>query len=423
MTNIIGKKKCLVFDYGSYVAVAQRLAEPDGFGAVYYYVPKVYNGFPDHRPYDIGRNVENITVVDEWAEVIHDVDIVVFCDAHEPALQEYFVSIGKRVFGSKYACKLETDRKFLKETIASVGLPVNEYEVAYGLDALEGILQQRENVYVKSSLRGDMETWHHENWILSKGEIQRMRKNLGVYANRETYIVESPIESLAEIGIDSFVINGEVPELVLTGIELKDTGYVGKIVPYDTLPKQLKLVSEKLAPIFSSMEYRGAHSNEVIVSGDKKGYLLDLTNRQPNPPTDLYLKLYTNFPQMVWDVAGSFIPKIEYEYPWGVQFIIKSDLATTEPSPIIVPDAYRDNVKLKNCTIAEDGAWYYTPLGIEMKEIGSVIGWGKTMKQAVKMAQEAAEAIKGFDIKINTDCIGLAEEQLERLEKAGIRLF
>lgn len=423
MTNIINKKKCLVFDYGSYLSVAQRLAEPDGFGTVYYYVPKVHNGFPDHKPYDIGRNIENIIVVDEWAEVIHDVDIVVFTDVYEPALQEYFVSVGKRVFGAKYACKLETDRKFLKETIESVGLPSGEYQIAYGLDELEEILKGTENVYVKSSLRGDMETWHHENWILSKGELQRMRKNLGVYANQETYIVETPIESLAEIGIDSFVINGEVPEKVLTGIELKDTGYVGKIVPYDTLPKQLKLVSEKFAPVFSSMEYRGAHSNEVIISSDKKGYLLDFTNRCPQPPTDLYLKLYTNFPQVVWDIAGGFIPKIEYEYSWGVQFIIKSDLATDEPSPIIVPEQYKENVRLKNCTIADDGAWYYTPIGIEMKEIGSVIGWGKTMNQAIKMATEAAENIKGFDIKINTDCISMAQEQLDRLEKAGIKLF
>src|SRR5690348_982683 len=203
-------KKALVIDYGSYISFAQRLArEEDGFGEIFYHVPKIFNGYPSYKPYDIGRNVEGITVVEEWASVIDDVDICLFPDVYEPALQEYFKSIGKAVFGSKYAGELEYDRVLLKNKIDELGLPLGEYWIAKGVDELESILKEHENVYVKSSHRGVSETWKSTNYLLSKGEINRLRTNLGAYANEEVFVVESKLESLAEVGIDTFCINGD----------------------------------------------------------------------------------------------------------------------------------------------------------------------------------------------------------------------
>lgn len=416
----INEVVCLVFDYGNYFSIAERLGRIDGFAKVYYFMPKISNGFPDARPLEIGRNVNNVEVVNEWASVINQVDIVVFPDSHEPALQVFFQSIGKKVYGCRYGCELEHDRRGTRELMKELGLPLNDYLVAYGLDNLESILREKENVFVKSSLRGNMETWKHENYLLSKGELRRMKTSFGTYANKETFIIEEPIESIAEVGIDTMVIDGIYPSESLTGLELKDTGYYGMIVPYISLPRQLKNVTDKFSDVFRDLGYRGAYANEVIISTDKKGYLLDTTARHPQPPTDLMLEIYENFPQIVWDVANGIVPIIKYKYRHGVQLIIKSDLARTELSPVIVPDEFKRFVKIKNLIIDDDGVYYYQPLGLEMQEIGSVIGMGNSMQEALDMAKIIAGEIKGFDIKIKTDCISDAMDQIQRLKQYGI---
>lgn len=410
----------LCYDYGNYFSVADRLAREDGFGTVYYFCPKTINGYPDHKPLDIGRNVESVIKVKEWAECIHHVDLIVFCDSHEPELQLYFESIGKKVFGCRRACELEHNKGLLLDTQKEIGLPVGIYYKMIGIDALDDFLKGIENVYVKSELRGDMETWKHKNYALSKGELIRMRNHMGPYQSQENYIVVDPVESIAEIGVDTFCIDGKYPHNVFTGIEVKDSAFIGCITEYNSLPIQLKDVTDKLSDIFNGLSYRGAHSNEVIIGKDKRGYCIDLTNRFPQPPSDLYMELYINFPQIIWQVACGIVPDIEYKYKWGVQLIIKSELAKTDPSPIIVPEEYKKYVKIKNLVIDEDGTWNYVPLDIAMCEIGSCVGFGNTMKEAINMAKKVADSIQGFDIKIDADCLEKAQEQINNLKKIGI---
>jgi hypothetical protein len=189
---------------------------------------------------------------------------------------------------------------------------------------------------------------------------------------------------------------------------------------YMDLPKQLRVVTDSFSQVFRDYGYRGWHSNEVIISGDMKGYLIDLTQRNASPPTDLALEMITNYPEVVWQVARGFVPVIKYVYPWGVQLVIKSDTARSEASPLIIPDEFKRFVKIKNLTIDDDGTYFYTPMGVEMTEIGSVIGMGNSMKEALAMAKTVANSIKGFDIKVNADCIDDAMKQIDRLEVNGI---
>jgi phosphoribosylamine-glycine ligase len=420
MVNL-SEKTILCYDYGNYIEVAIRLARD--FGRVYYFNPGVFNGYPEHNQHDIGRNVPNIIKVKEWAEIIYEVDIVVFPDSHEPFLQQFFREQGKLVFGSAHACRLEHDRSYLKKTLKDLGLPVGAYYTAKGLEQLDEILKGAKDVYVKSSLRGDGETFHHTNYALSKIELKRMKHDLGVYANKETYIVEEKIDALAEFGYDGFTTNGMFPLANMAGFEIKDQAYCCKFIRYDELPEQIRSVNEKLSPLFDEMGYRGAYSNEIMLSKDKRGFLLDNTCRCGAPPTDLALELITNYSAVVWDIASGLIPDIKYSKPWGVQFIIKSEMAEKEPSPIIIPEEFRNKVKIKNLVIDDDGTFYYTPNGVRMTEIGSIIGMGFSLEEAVADAKKVSESIEGFDISINTDCIKKAKEQIERLSRNGIKFI
>ena len=418
MINLKNKIACCI-DFGNYIKLAQVLSK--SFEKVYYFNPFTINGFPEHNAIDIGRGVGEIVKIYNWEDYFEEIDIFIFPDLYNEGLQEFLRRQGKLVWGSGRGQIMETDRGLMKRLQKELGIPLGEYQEVEGLYELEEVLKTTDDKYIKSSLRGDSETFKHTNYTLSKEEIKALKHKMGIFDKKEKYIIETPIDSIAEIGIDTMVCDGQYLAESLVGIELKDIGYYGRIMPYNTLPSQLKIVTDKLAPIFQNYTYRGSYSNEVRVDKKKVGYLIDQTMRLPSPPGSLMYVMYENLAEMVWSVASGILPKVKYKYEHGVQFIIKSELAKTEPVAIQFPSQYKDYIDIKNLVIDDDGTHYYTPNSVEMREIGSVVGVGHTMEQAVKMATEIAETVKGFDIKINTDCIADAKKQIAELTKNGIR--
>lgn len=420
MIDLSTKVVCVI-DFGNYIEIARRLAKD--FEKVYYYCPWIINGFPEHNPLDIGRGVKEIIKVTEWEPYYEEIDLFVFPDLFLAGQQELLRRQGKLVYGSGKAGELEVDRGSLKRLQEELGMNVNPYEEVEGLYELEERLKVVEDKYIKSSLRGDLETFHHENYTLSKEELKALKHRMGIFDKKENYIIENPIESIAEIGYDGFVIDGQYPKETCSGFELKDVGYLGSIVRYNTLPKQLKDVTDKLAPIFQTYGYRGPMSTEVRIDEKRKGYLIDITCRSPQPPTDLALEMYDNFSEMVWNIASGIVPEIKYTYNWGCQFIIKSESAETQPVAIQFPEKYARFVKIKNLVVDDDGTYYYTPNGVRMQECASVIGLGHSADEAIRMATEIAKTVKGFDLKIKTDCIEDAKEQMKILNKNGIKFL
>lgn len=419
MTDL-SDKKVLCLDYGNNISFAMRLSRD--FGTVFYWSgPYVTNSFPTHNVEDIGNNVSNIVKVKEWASVYDEVDMVAFCDSMEPALQHWMRSHGMPVFGCGFADRLEHDRLFLKNTLKNLGLPVGAYYTAHGLDELEQILIGAENVYVKSQTRGNGETWLHKNWKLTKRQFMKLRIEMGLYANRETYVVEEKIPCLGETGFDGFFVGGQFAPIGLCGVEIKDACFLGRFVRYQLLPESIKMVTDKLSYIFEEMEYNGQHSNEIIISKDKRGFLLDNSNRIPSPPGEVMMEAITNYPEVVWKIAHGQMPTIEYEHEWVGQVIIKSDIAMEDDSPVVIPDEYKKNVKIKNLSIDEDGTWYYVPsYGMGMKEIGSLIFFGNSPDEVIKGIEKISDAIEGFDISMNVESLHEAKKNIYKLIKAGI---
>jgi hypothetical protein len=412
--------KILILDYGNNISFAMKMAEQ--FGTVFYWSgPYVTNSFPIHNVEDIANNVPNLVKVKEWAEAYEEADMVAFCDSMEPKLQHWMRSHGMPVFGCGYSDRLEHDRLYLKETLKELGLPVGIYYVAHGLDELEQILMIAKNVYVKGATRGNGETWFHKNWRLTKRQFLKLRTEMGLYANRETYVVEEKIECIGETGFDGFFCNGSFAPIGLCGVEVKDAGFLGRFVRYQLLPDCIKSVTDKLSTIFEQMEYDGQHSNEIIISKDKRGFLLDNSNRIPSPPGEVMMEAITNYPEVVWMIANGRMPNIQYDHQWVGQVIIKSDIAAEDDSPVIVPDQFKKNVKIKNLSIDEDGTWYYVPSpGLGMKEIGSLIAVGDSADEVIKMLEKIADSIEGFDIKMDVNSLHEAKKSIDKLIKAGI---
>jgi hypothetical protein len=419
MTDLSGLK-ILILDYGNNVSFAIKMGE--AFGTVFYWSgPYVTNSFPTHNVEDIANNVSNLVKVKEWAEAYEEADMVAFCDSMEPKLQHWMRSHGMPVFGCGFADKLEHDRLYLKETLKELGLPVGIYYTAHGLDELEQILIGAKNVYVKGSVRGNGETWKHKDWRLTKRPFMKLRTEMGLYANRETYIVEEEISCIGETGFDGFFSGNSFAPIGICGVEVKDASFLGRFVRYQLLPECIKSVTDKLAPIFEEMEYNGQHSNEIMISKDKRGFLIDNSNRIPSPPGEVMMEAITNYPEVVWKIANGQIPNIQHEHEWVGQVIIKSDIAADDESPLIVPDEFKKNVKIKNLSIDEDGTWYFVPSpGLGMKEIGSLVATGNSAYEVIKLIEKIADSIQGFDTRMNVASLHEAKKSIDKLMKAGI---
>lgn len=413
----------LVYDFGYYLPIAQKLTE--FYKKVYYYVPEINAGYPTHAQHYVGQNIEGIEVVDSWAQVYELVDLFVFPDVYDRGLQELLRRLGKKVFGCGNAGELEVDRVALKEVLEDLKLDVANYKVVKGLDELKSYLKKRDDLWIKSSLRGNMETWHHTTWELSKKEIDKLQAKLGASANQEEYLIESPITDATEYGCDLMVVGGEYAKMGTVGIEIKGLCYACAMVSIETFPDGLKIINEKFSKVLAEHRYMGALSNEVRVTKDGKNYLGDLTTRFGSPPFSIWLEMIENFGEVVYLVASGVVPEIKIKHKFGVQVSILSATAKNTALPIIIPKKNQPFVKIINAMVDENDTLCYIPQREESDDVlvGNVIGLGDTLEAAIEHCKKNAESVQGFDIEIPVKKLDSATDEINNLKKFGITIW
>src|SRR5262245_27379488 len=126
-------KTALVYDNGLFVELAITLRKE--FGRVLYFAPWV-TGFPKSNSLMVGQGIKGIERVSLIWPHVDDVDLFVFPDVYEGALQQYLVDQGTRVWGCRMGEELELDRAASKEHCAALGIDIGPYKVISGLDAL-----------------------------------------------------------------------------------------------------------------------------------------------------------------------------------------------------------------------------------------------------------------------------------------------
>jgi hypothetical protein len=420
MDKDYSSKTIMLIDYGNFFYIAERLAR--NFGRVLVYSPWE-SAFPVYNSFILGKGLANVERVDSIWKEYGKVDVFYFPDLFMGDFQDWLRSKGKAVFGAGSGEEMELYRDRMKYLQGDLGLPINKFQVLTGLDSLRETLQERKNVMVKTNImRGHIETFKHESYDLTKPLLDELEHSLGVYKDDMTFIIEDVIESIVEIGYDGFVMDGLYPEKALFGIEIKDCAYIGTVVDFLKLPKQLLKIMRALSPTFKEYAYRGSYTNEVRIGIDREGYLIDQTCRNPSPPTALQLEIYDNFPDIVWNIAHGVMPEIRAKYKYGCEIIIKSDFAKTEPQAIYFPGQYNNFVKIKNHTVRK-GVHYYIPQTAEMEEIGGVVGMGNTVDEAIKQATTIAKEVKGYCVSCNLQGLEEAKEEIAKLKAAGISVF
>ena len=400
-------RTCLVYDHGLFVELAVTLSRD--FGRVLYYSPWETCA-PKSNARCIGEGVEGIERVASIWPHIDEVDLFVFPDVYEGALQDYLAGLGKRVWGCRMGEELELDRVAAKEHCRGLGIDIGAYTVVKGIDALRRHLKTRENVFVKiPSLRGDMETFKADNYGVVEPRLNELAQNIA--SKTWEFIVEDEIPDAIEVGYDGYSIDGRFPKEGIVGVEVKDEAYVCATMAYRELPKEVRSVNQCLAGTLKDYRYRGFISTEIRATPDGKAYLIDPCMRCGSPPSELYQMMFSNLADIMWEGAGGIVIEPEMVKPFGAQLLLISDWADKNWQQVEFPKSIRENVKLHNLTVI-DGEYYVAPQWTGNPAVGAVVAMGDTQENAIAECKRIAAMVEGYSIEKPEQAIDKAGEQL-----------
>ncbi len=406
------KKTVLVYDYGQFVELAVTLSK--SFGRTLYYAPWTGGGAPTSRILRVGDGFPKVERVKYWEPLIDDIDLFVFPDVYDAPLQQYLVSLGKNVWGCRAGAELELDRVAAKKLLKALGIDVPPYVQIIGFDALRAHLKTHKDQWVKiSETRGDMETFHSPDYAAVEQRLDELAHTLGAKKKVMQFVVEQGVPDAVEVGYDGYAIDGQFPQTSLVGVEVKCEAYVGRTMRYAQLPQAVQSVNDKLAPALKRYGYRGFLSTEIRCKGDK-AYLIDPCARCGSPPSELYQVMIENLGEILWEGAQGIVVEPEYRARWGAMVMLNSEWAEDNWQQVRFPDAIRERVKLHNATVI-DGEYYVIPHSDGRSQIGAVIGMGDSAQAAIADCEKAAEQVKGLDLKMPTQALEQARDQLAKV--------
>lgn len=406
----------LVLDHGLFIPVAQRLARD--FNKVYYWT-HCEHGFTTVNDCVIGRGFDDIERVDDFWDVLDKVDVVVFPDVQMSGLQLHLEEMGIPVWGSRKGDSLELERVKFLNTLKEVGLPQPGFTTVMGLDKLKEFLKTHDDKYVKvSRYRGSLETFHHVTYDLSEPMLDLLAVRFGAVKNVVPFVICDPIDTEIEAGMDSYCIDGKFPSMVVQGYESKDKGYIATLQQYSSLPDEISVVNEKLAPLLGQYRYRNFFSTEIRVK-DGDSYLIDPCCRAGKPSSESQLELYQNVGEIVW--AGSQgelvdpIPAAKFSVE--AVMCLKADKQVW--GTIEVPKEIRQWVKLSNCCYIND-TFAFPPEPDQEDDIGWIMGIGNTIQEAIDHLKENVELMGDCRVHVNVESLVDLLKEIEVAEENDI---
>lgn len=413
MTINLKTKSCCVTDFGLFMELARTLSRL--FGKVFYHY-YYKNPFPTSNPSLVGTGFPEIEVVEDLRDTLKECDLYVFPDTYLPDVQEGLLADGKLVFGSRDGDELELFRHDAKQHMEDLGIPVGEYELVKGMDALRQYLKEHNDQFVKCSYhRGDFETFEAPSYKYIESKLDSIEQGLGVKKYWQEFIVEKAIPDAVEIGYDGFCIDGQFPPQSLTGIETKSKGYVGQMLAYEKNPAQIREFNEKISGTLKKYSYRNFFSTEIRINKKKEWFILDPCMRAGNPPLFTELEFYDNLAEIIWEGAQGRVVKPTSKYKWAAQLQLMSDWADTNQVMVEFPEKIRPNIKLIN-GMKYQGNYYIIPQVYKMTSIGAVVAYGQSMNEAIENCKKLAEQVKGYFVECDPSALDKAEDEWNKLK-------
>lgn len=415
-TELKTKTVCFV-DNGLFVSFVRKMAP--AFRKCYYHNPWAC-AFPTSKMLAVGEGFPEIEKLKFPLDKADEIDLWVFLDLNQGDLQSYLESHGARVWGGRHGEELELYRWEFKAYLKRLGLPVQNVEKVVGMAKLREHLAKVENKFVKTSLvRGDFESFRHDNYELSEPRLDELEHLLGPLKNGYEFIVEDELPDAVEVGYDGFSVDGQFPSHCMMAYEVKDVGMIGVVKKNEELAVPVKEVNNKLIKTLAAYNYRGFLSTEIRYTRDKKPYFIDPCCRLGTPSNELLQELFDGWPKTLWHGAVGELVSPTPKAKFGVLAVIHSEWATENWASLHYPKELDPFVKLRFHTRIE-GHDYCVPQSIGLPDVGCVVATGATLLEAIKLCKERAGQIKGYQVHVSLESIDKAMETIEKGEKMGV---
>lgn len=394
------KLTALIVDGGLFQPLAHVLAP--SFKRMLYY-REARQSFPTPNDEAIGNGYKDIERVESLLSVIKDVDLFIFPDLYWQEEQECLRSLGKLVFGSGVGEDVELWRCDFYEDLKAMGLPVVPFQMVTGMKELRKTLEKLENKWIKVSyVRGLKETWRWIHQRISKPELDELEASLGALSEDQEFMIQDDLESKREIGSDQIIVNGKFPKTVQWAIEGKDKTCLATMKPYAALPIKMRQTYEAMDEMLKPIQ--GYFSSEMREAKDGKLYFTDPCCRHASPAGEPYNLMVDNLADVILAAAQGEIQQAKATKPFAAQALICSGMAEQTSIPVYVDPKARHNVFLYHSGIRpSDGQECVFKTDSKMKEVGSVIGTGRTIDEAISECQRLAKMIECCRISIYTD--------------------
>lgn len=419
----VGEVIACVFDYGTFLSLAEKLAET--MYCVYYHSPCEAE-YQDIRDCMTGTGLEKVKRCDDPLdpEIFDTIDLFIFPDIGFGGLQKHLRDLGKAVWGSMGADELELYRDHFIDILKQVGLPTIKSEKIVGVTNLIKHLKTVKNKWIKiNRYRENMETWHHLDFDHSQRKLDSMSVIFGGAKEQPVFIIQDCIDSDMECGYDGWCVDGKFPNKSFQGYEKKNELYLGSLLENKELPDEINEVNEKMSSILKRYGYRNWWATEIRVANGKP-YFIDPTSRMPGQTGEHQIETCLNLADVIWE--GSHGKLIEPEFGW--KFAAEATLhyeASTEDTSIScewktlkIPEDVRRWVKLYHyCMI--DNMYHFLPS--KKDEVGVVIGVGDTIEESIEHLKENLDQLKELPVHANTAGFADLLESIEKAKEEGIK--
>lgn len=403
-------------DSGLFTELAIRLARE--FRKVRSSVPW-YAEFPTLNDRALGSGMPEIEWVEDpyRNEIFNTTDLYVFPDIFRAGEQELLERAGKPVFGSRTGDELETRRIWFRELQKELGMPVPDYEIVKGWTGLAAFLKANdEHCFIKttSKIRGSMET--HEFWGKDQDEywLWDLRLKLGGGAEEVWFIVEQPIDSPFETGLDLISVDGQMPQTPMQGIEIKGKLMLSSAQTNSDTPRPLDDALSLLAPELKRRRYRNFLSAEFRLD-----ILTDFCARAPNPGLGCEMEMISNLGEMVYAAARGELVEPVFEAEYGIQVAVFHDHDKALWKQFPIDRELRRWFKLMEfCRVGD--LYQIVPRPPHGEKIGWFVGIGNTIEEAADHVQDVAEQFKNYPFDVKLDALPQALEQAQEMEKQGM---
>jgi hypothetical protein len=402
--------KILVYDNGLNTESAIAIARA---GHSVAYTSPWTEAFPKPAKAWIGKGLEGLEVVESFSKALDKADYVFCPDTFsQDRVHQARAKLGdSKVWGAGHAERMELDRVYMKRQQAALGLRVGDYEVLSGVEELIKHCRAKKNRWIKTSKYRQYETFKHEDWESTRNQhLGAILDAYGPAADQMVWLSEAPLKG-QEVGLDGvFDLTGFLQPYGW-GYEKKDEAYIGRWGA--VLPPVLEEQRLGLSRILTTYKARSIVSNEVIVTAEDVGHMIEPTIRAPHPPMAGMLEMYNNLPA-VWTKG---VPALAPRAKFCACLVFRSSWAGDHWCEIKIDYPQRRWVKLSQaCRV--NGRYFAVP-GNEF--LGQIVGIGLTVETAVKACKEHVKAVSCKEMDVNESALDeLMDKTIPEGRKVGI---